>query len=66
MEVAEDVQLVEGGEGDEDQVPDHQDDAVLPVQFPAVEMGGEHQEDHGAEEREGGVGQTWKGHDKYY
>lgn len=48
VEIAEDVQLVERGEGDKDYVPDHQDDAILPIKLPAVKMCGEHKEDHGA------------------
>lgn len=55
MKVAEDVELVETGERDEEQVPDHQHDAVLTVQFPAVGVGGHHEEHHGGEQRQGGV-----------
>lgn len=40
VEVAEDVKLVEAGEGDEEEVPNHQHHAVLAVQLPAVGVGG--------------------------
>lgn len=55
---AEDVELVEGREPDEEQVPDHEDDAVALVQLPAVGVGGEHEEHDGGEQRESRVGQT--------
>lgn len=51
MDVAEHVELVETGEGDEEQVPHHQHCAELAVQLPAVRVRGEYQEDHGREER---------------
>lgn len=38
VELSENVQLVETGERDEHQVPDHQDDSETSVQFPAVVM----------------------------
>lgn len=45
MEVPEDVELVQASEGDEKEVPDHQDCAVLAVQLPAVGMRRHHQKD---------------------
>lgn len=52
MEVAKDIQLVEAGEGYEEQVPNHQHHAVLTVEFPAVGMRRYHQEDHRREQRQ--------------
>jgi hypothetical protein len=59
VELPEDVQLVEAGEGDEEDVPEHQHGAVLAVQFPAVGVRCHHQEDDRGEQRQGGVDQTW-------
>lgn len=55
---AEDVELVERGEGDEEDVPEHQHGAVLAVQLPAVAVSGHHQEHHRREQRQRRVDQT--------
>lgn len=60
VEIAEDVQLVQAGEGDEQQVPHHQHSAELAVQLPAVGVRRHHQEHHRREQRQGGVDKTWK------
>ncbi len=58
IELAEDVELVQGGDDHEDEVPDEQDDAELAVQPPPVEVGGHNQEDDGGEQAEGGVDES--------
>ena len=60
VEIPEDVELVEGGEDDEDKVPRDEDDAVLLVHLPAVDVGCHDQENDRREEAEGRVDQTWK------
>lgn len=57
----EHIELVEGGERDEQQVPDHQDDAVPLVELPAVGVSGEHEEHHGGQQRQRRVRQTCNG-----
>ena len=64
VEIPEDVEFVEGGEDDEDEVPRDEDDAVLLVHLPAVDVGGHNQEDDRREEAERRVDQTWKGKSK--
>lgn len=56
---AEHVEFVEGGEAYEQEVPDHEDDAVPAVQLPTIGVSGEHQEHHRGEQRESGVSETW-------
>ena len=60
VEIPEDVEFVEGGEDDEDEVPRDEDDAVLLVHLPPVDVGCHDQENDRREEAEGRVDQTWK------
>lgn len=50
VHVAEDIHFVERRQRDEEQIPDHQDDAQSLVQLPAVQVRGQDQEDNGGEE----------------
>lgn len=59
IHLAEDVELVERGEDDEDEVPRHQDDAVSAIQLPAVHMRRIHEEHHCRQQRNRRVRQTW-------
>ena len=59
VEVPEDVELVEWGEDDEDEVPRDEDDAVPLVHLPSVDVRGHDQEDHRREEAERRVHQAW-------
>lgn len=44
VHVAEDIELVKRRKHDEYQVPDHQDHAVPPVQFPTIQVRRQDQE----------------------
>ena len=46
VEIPEDVEFVEGGEDDEDEVPRDEDDAVPLVHLPPVDVGCHDQEYH--------------------
>lgn len=58
MVVPEHVQLVQAGQGDEQQVPNHQDGAILTVQLPAVGVSRHDQEYHRREQGQGRIDQT--------
>lgn len=49
VQLAEEVELVQRGNGNEDQVPHHQDDTETLVQLPAVHVGREQKEKHGGQ-----------------
>ena len=60
VKIPEDVELVEGGENDEDEVPRDEDDAVLFVHLPPVDVRCHDQEYDRREQAERRVDQTWQ------
>ena len=58
VEIPEDVEFVEGGEDDEDEVPRDEDDAVPLVHLPPVDVGCHDQEYHRREQAARRVDQT--------
>ena len=50
--------LVQCGEEHDDEIPDKEDDTVLPIHFPAIHVRDEDETNNGGEQGDGGVQQT--------
>lgn len=65
IQLTEQIQLVHGGQRNEQQVPHHQHDAEAFVQLPAVQMDRSEQKDNGRQQRHCRVEQTWRMNTKF-
>ena len=60
IDISKNVEFVHDGQDVKQKVDDHEYDAKLDVEFPAVQLYGNEEEYHRCEEGDGGVCQTWK------